>query len=67
MSRTVRAVPVQFSGTEFGKTIERGQVSIPKLEFEGVDETWGQKPKKFRKRLISRKRRRELKAVQGNS
>jgi hypothetical protein len=63
MSRTVRAVPIQFEGSDYGKTIERGHVSMPKLEFEGVDETWGQKGKKFRKRLISRKQRRE--GIQG--
>ena len=59
MSRTKREIPIRFEGTELGTLMERGHVSMPKLEFEGVDEVWGQGGKKFRKREYTRKRRRE--------
>ena len=61
MSRTIRKVPPSPNWTEeFKDTLKRGLVSIPKSD-ECGDDVWGQKGKKSRKKMLSRKARRNLK------
>lgn len=46
----------------FIDVLERGLISIPKLEPFGIDEIWGQAGKKHRKKVLRRAARRDSKS-----
>lgn len=64
MSRT-RRKPISWVEwlNDFGKRIIRGLADMPKKELYGIDEVWGRRGKKSRKREISRSRRRNDKLI----
>jgi hypothetical protein len=65
MSRTRRAVPAWGckANKELIECLERGNISIPKLDPDSNDDVWGQLGKKWRRKYISRQRRLAEKGV----